>query len=144
MSYASTDMDINKKRKCVLPHACWCRRDSRGLQCLIFVNGIPLSPWSCAGSRGQVQSDVGHLFPHLLSLFWSLCVWEECVRGRRTLQRCVCTCVHCDCCDSCSRWTGTARCCFSRGQMPTCHWFVLMLTWGADSAHLIDHKMAAS
>lgn len=52
--------------------------------------------------------------------------------------------VHCDWCDSCDRWTGTARCCFSRGQMPTCLWFVLMLTRGADSAHLIDHKMAAS
>lgn len=125
-------------------HACWCGRDSRGLQCLIFVNGIPLSPWSCAGSKGQVQSDVGHLFPHLLSFFWCVSVWEECVSGRHTLQRCLCMCVHCDWCDRCNRWTGTARCCFSRGQMPTCHWFVLMLTRGADSAHLIDHKMAAS
>lgn len=54
-------------------HSWWW--DSRGLQCLIFVNGIPLSPWSCAGSRGQVQSDVGHLFPHLLRFFCCVCVW---------------------------------------------------------------------
>lgn len=60
------------------------------------------------------------------------------------MHGCLCMCVRCDWCDRCDHWTGTPRCCFSRGQMPTCHWFVLMLTRGADSAHLIDHKMAAS
>lgn len=29
----------------------------------------------------------------------------------------------------------------SRGQVPTCHWFVLMLTQGGGCAHLIDHKI---
>lgn len=56
----------------------------------------------------------------------------------------ICMCVRCDRCDRCGQWSGTARCCCNRGQVPTCHWSVLMLTRGGGCAHLIDRKMAAS
>ena len=49
-------------------------RDSRGLQSLISVRCIPLSLWRLSESRGQLQSDVGHLFPHLLGFSWRACM----------------------------------------------------------------------
>lgn len=53
-------------------------------------------------------------------------------------------CVRRDRCDRCGWWSGTARCCCGRGQTPTCHWSVLMLTQGSGCTHPIDRKMAAS
>lgn len=133
--------------------------DSRGLQRLILVNGIPLSLWRHAGSRGQLQSDVGHLFPHLLSLSWCVCVcvcvrlmwlfffkrenWET-GEHRKGVQKRRRARARGDQCDRCGRWSGTTRCCCAPGQVPTCHWSVLMLTQGGGCTHLIDRKMAAS
>lgn len=46
--------------------------------CQIFVNCIPVSLWRLTGSKGQLQSDVGHLFPHLFSFSWRVCFMCVC------------------------------------------------------------------
>lgn len=56
----------------------------------------------------------------------------------------ICMSVRYDRCDRCDRRSGTARCCCDRGQVPACHWSVLMVTQGGGCTNLIDRKMAAS
>lgn len=136
-----TDMDINK---CVCVFMCW---DSRGL---IFVNGIPPSLWRHAGEQRATAVWCGASVPTFVKLL-PVCVRDfKAARerretdGERRRRARKLACVRCDRCDRCGRWSGTARCCCNRGQVPTCHWSVLMLTRGGGCTHLIDRKMAAS
>lgn len=73
-----------------------------------------------------------------------VCVKERKRRQPRAREECICMCLCCDWCDRCSHWTGTAKYCSSRGQMPTCHWFVLMLTRSGGFAYPFDDKMITS
>lgn len=60
---------------------------------VVFVSRTPLSLQRDAGSRGQLQSDVGHLFPHLLRSFLvCVCGFKE-VSVRQMEGENVCVCV---------------------------------------------------
>lgn len=73
-----------------------------------------------------------------------VCVKERKKRQTRAREECICMCLCCDWCDRCSHWTGTAKYCSSRGQMLTCHCFVLMLTRSGGFAYPFGRKMITS